>query len=91
MPTGATRRRSRRWSTSTCCRTSTPSSRRGWCSGQHWRTATPEQRKQFIDAFYHSLLDNYGSALTDFTADRLKIFPTKVEPATPTAPRCAPR
>jgi phospholipid transport system substrate-binding protein len=48
--------------------------------GQHWRTATPEQRKQFIDAFYHSLLNNYGNALTDFTADRLKIFPTKVEP-----------
>ncbi len=48
--------------------------------GQHWRTATPEQRKQFIDAFYHSLLNNYGSALTDFTSDRLKIFPTKVDP-----------
>jgi phospholipid transport system substrate-binding protein len=48
--------------------------------GQHWRTATPEQRKQFIDAFYHSLLNNYGNALTDFTSDRLKIFPTKVDP-----------
>ncbi len=47
--------------------------------GQHWRTATPEQRKQFIDAFYHSLLNNYGNALADFTADRLKIFPTKVD------------
>src|ERR1700730_9687174 len=44
--------------------------------GQHWRTATPEQRKRFIDAFYHSLLNNYGSALSDFTADKLKIFPT---------------
>ena len=48
--------------------------------GQHWRTATPEQRKRFVDAFYHSLLNNYGSALVDFTADRLKIFPTKVSP-----------
>ena len=47
--------------------------------GAHWRTATPEQRKRFIDAFYHSLLTNYGSALTDFTAERLKIFPTKVD------------
>jgi phospholipid transport system substrate-binding protein len=45
--------------------------------GAHWRTATPEQRKRFVDAFYHSLLTNYGSALVDFTADRLKIFPTK--------------
>ena len=48
--------------------------------GQHWRTATAEQRKRFIDAFYHSLLNNYGSALVDFTSDRLKIFPTKVDP-----------
>ncbi|HLQ07867.1 MAG TPA: ABC transporter substrate-binding protein [Steroidobacteraceae bacterium] len=48
--------------------------------GAHWRTATPEQRRHFIDAFYHSLLTNYGTALVDFTADRLKIFPTKVDP-----------
>src|SRR5689334_4927695 len=48
--------------------------------GQHWRTATPEQRKRFIDAFYHSLLNNYGAALVDFTSDRLKIFPTSVDP-----------
>ncbi len=48
--------------------------------GQHWRTATPDQRKRFVDAFYHSLLNNYGTALTDFTADKLKIFPTKVDP-----------
>jgi phospholipid transport system substrate-binding protein len=47
--------------------------------GMHWRTATPEQRKRFIDAFYQSLLSNYGSALVDFTADRLKIFPSKVD------------
>ena len=31
--------------------------------GKHWRTATPEQRKRFIDAFYQSLLRNYGEAL----------------------------
>jgi len=48
--------------------------------GAHWRTATPDQRKRFIDAFYHSLLNNYGNALSDFTADKLKIFPTKVDP-----------
>jgi phospholipid transport system substrate-binding protein len=47
--------------------------------GQYWRSATPEQRQQFVDAFYHSLLTNYGSALVDFTSDRLKIFPTKVD------------
>jgi phospholipid transport system substrate-binding protein len=25
---------------------------------QYWRTATPEQKKRFVDAFYHSLLQN---------------------------------
>jgi phospholipid transport system substrate-binding protein len=48
--------------------------------GAHWRTATPEQRRHFVHAFYHSLLTNYSSALVDFTADRLKIFPTRVDP-----------
>jgi phospholipid transport system substrate-binding protein len=43
--------------------------------GRHWRAATPEQRQRFIDAFYQSLLRNYGSALADFTADRLAVLP----------------
>jgi phospholipid transport system substrate-binding protein len=45
--------------------------------GQTWRTATPDQRKRFVDAFYHSLLRNYGAALVDFTADRFVILPYK--------------
>jgi phospholipid transport system substrate-binding protein len=48
--------------------------------GQTWRTATPDQRKRFVDAFYHSLLRNYGAALVDFTADRFIILPYKAEP-----------
>ena len=48
--------------------------------GVHWRTATPDQRKRFVDAFYHSLLTNYGAALSDFTADKLKIYPANVDP-----------
>ena len=48
--------------------------------GQTWRTATPEQRKRFVDAFYHSLLHNYGAALVDFTADRFTILPYKGDP-----------
>jgi len=48
--------------------------------GQYWRNATPDQRQRFVDAFYHSLLSNYGSALTDFTSDRLKILPSSVKP-----------
>ena len=42
---------------------------------KHWRTATPEQRKRFVEAFYQSLLQNYGEALLEFTPDRLKILP----------------
>jgi phospholipid transport system substrate-binding protein len=45
--------------------------------GQTWRTATPEQRKRFVDAFYHSLLRNYGAALVDFTGDRFVVLPYK--------------
>jgi len=48
--------------------------------GRHWRTATPDQRKRFIDAFYKSLLRNYGSAIAEFTGDRLRVIPSKVEP-----------
>jgi phospholipid transport system substrate-binding protein len=53
--------------------------------GQYWKTATPDQRKRFIDAFYKSLLNNYGAALADFTADRLKIYPATVDAGTPRA------
>ena len=48
--------------------------------GQTWRTATPDQRKRFVDAFYHSLLRNYGAALVNFTADRFVILPYKGDP-----------
>jgi phospholipid transport system substrate-binding protein len=48
--------------------------------GQTWRTATPEQRKRFVDAFYHSLLHNYGNALLNFTSDRFTILPYHGDP-----------
>jgi phospholipid transport system substrate-binding protein len=47
--------------------------------GIHWRTATPDQRKRFVDAFYHSLLANYGAALAEFTSDKLKVYPTNLD------------
>jgi phospholipid transport system substrate-binding protein len=53
--------------------------------GQTWRTATPEQRTRFVDAFYHSLLRNYGAALVDFTADRFNVLPYKGDPGDTTA------
>ena len=47
---------------------------------KHWRTATPEQRKRFNDAFYRSLLNNYGDALVEFTGDRIRVMSTPVAP-----------
>jgi phospholipid transport system substrate-binding protein len=47
---------------------------------KYWRTATTEQRKRFVDAFYQSLLQNYGDALLEFTPDRLKILPFQGKP-----------
>ena len=43
--------------------------------GKHWRDATPAQRQRFIEAFYQSLLRNYGAALAEFTADRMTFLP----------------
>ncbi len=48
--------------------------------GPHWRSASVEQRKRFVEAFYQSLLYTYGDAMIDFTADRLRVLPTKVAP-----------
>jgi len=48
--------------------------------GKYWRDATADQRKRFVEAFYQSLLQTYGEALTDFTPDRLKIFPYQGNP-----------
>lgn len=48
--------------------------------GKHWRTASAEQRKRFIDAFYGSLMANYGDALLEFTGDRIRVLPTPVAP-----------
>ena len=49
--------------------------------GRHWNTASPEQRQRFVNSFYHSLLNSYGTALLDFTDDRLKVLPYKGDPA----------
>jgi phospholipid transport system substrate-binding protein len=53
--------------------------------GIHWRNASPAQRERFVKAFYESLLYTYGDAMIDFTADRLKVIPTKVDAAATSA------
>ena len=50
--------------------------------GRYWRTATPQQRQRFIDAFYHSMMVNFGGALADFRSNMLKVFPTHLSPGT---------
>jgi phospholipid transport system substrate-binding protein len=47
--------------------------------GRHWKTATQEQRDRFVTAFYQSMLKNYGTALADFTNDKLKVYPSQVD------------
>lgn len=53
--------------------------------GKHWTAATPEQRRRFIDAFVGSLMGDYGDAILEFTADRLKLLPFRGDPAATTA------
>ena len=47
---------------------------------QNWRTATAEQRTHFVSALYGALLRTYGAAISDFTADRLKLLPYRGDP-----------
>jgi len=49
--------------------------------GKHNRDITPEQRDRFINAFENSLVQNYGTALVEFTANRLKVLPSHVDPS----------
>ena len=49
--------------------------------GRYWGTANQEQRARFMAAFYHSLLITYGGGLVGLTSDRLKVFPTAVDPS----------
>jgi len=53
--------------------------------GRHWASASAEQRQRFVNGFYQSLMRSYGGALTDFTADRLKVLPYRGEANATTA------
>jgi phospholipid transport system substrate-binding protein len=48
--------------------------------GKYWKTATPQQRDRFVNAFYHSMMNNYGAALVEFTSNTLKVYPSRVNP-----------
>ena len=51
--------------------------------GRHWTTATPDQRQRFINAFIKSMLNNYGNALLEFTANRLRVLPFRGNASSP--------
>jgi len=53
--------------------------------GKYWRKATPQQRERFVNAFYHSMLNNYGAAIVEFTSNTLKVFPSRVSPGSQNA------
>lgn len=53
--------------------------------GKHWRAATPQQKQRFIDAFYTSMMHNYGDSIIDFTSDRLRFLPFRGEPGATSA------
>jgi phospholipid transport system substrate-binding protein len=48
--------------------------------GKYWNTASADQRTRFVNAFYKSMLSNYGDALVDFTSDRHKVLPYTGDP-----------
>ena len=53
--------------------------------GKSWRAATEDQRARFIAAFQDSMLQNYGNALVNFTANKLKVQPSHLDPASDNA------
>jgi phospholipid transport system substrate-binding protein len=53
--------------------------------GRHWRDASESQRTRFIEAFYQSLMADYGDALLQFNREQLKILPFRGDPAANTA------
>ena len=43
--------------------------------GKHWRNASDEERKEFIDAFYGSMLRKYSEGVLEFNQESLEILP----------------
>jgi phospholipid transport system substrate-binding protein len=48
--------------------------------GRHWRAASEEERKQFIEAFYRSLLQQYSDGLLEFDLSQLQFQPYRGDP-----------
>ncbi len=46
-----------------------------WVMGRAWRQATADQKKRFTVEFKRLLINAYGSALLDYTDDKIKVYP----------------
>lgn len=46
-----------------------------WVMGRSWKDATPEQRTRFMNEFKRLLVNAYGSALLEYTDDKVTVFP----------------
>lgn len=46
-----------------------------WVMGRAWRDATPDQRNRFMQEFKKLLINAYGTALLEYTDDKVNVFP----------------
>lgn len=46
-----------------------------WVMGRSWSKATPAQRTRFVNEFKRLLINAYGSALLEYTDDKVNVFP----------------
>ena len=53
--------------------------------GKHWRNASDDERKDFVDAFYGSLLRKYSDGVLEFNQDSLEILPFRGDDTKPRA------
>lgn len=53
--------------------------------GKHWRNASDDERRDFVDAFYGSLLRKYGDGVMEFNQDSLEILPFRGDDTKPRA------
>lgn len=49
--------------------------------GRAWRTASPEQRKTFIDAFMHYLVNSYANGLVKYADSKIEVEPFRGRPS----------
>lgn len=48
-----------------------------WVLGKHWKRATPAQQQRFVDEFRTLLVRTYGTALLEYTDQKINYFPLR--------------